>query len=137
MQSTTKSLIYLMSSLLPKWYAETPATTTSWICFSFQIQLQLKILIFYHESLIMTWYCFCNHNAKPYILKQRPRTCSLYHKTNWPEFRKFMESSEQEVLSNPDTISIEKLWQGFKTTLEKDISEFVPSKKICHIKSLT
>lgn len=32
------------------------------------------------------------------------------------EFRKFMKSSESEILLNFDTISIEELWQKIKTT---------------------
>ena len=75
-------------------------------------------------------------NARPTILKQKPRTCHLYNKANWSEFRKHVKTSIDELLQICDSLSVEDLWTQFKNILEAGIAKYVPLKRIGFKKSL-
>jgi hypothetical protein len=75
-------------------------------------------------------------NVRPNILKQKPRNVPLFKKTNWQEFKAFMENSKLSILQNCDALSVEELWVRFRQTIELGISKFVPHKKLGHKKAL-
>ena len=75
-------------------------------------------------------------NARPTILKQKPRKCTIYSKANWPEFQKCMLSAQNDIINLQDTSTVEDLWVRFKTAIETGISKCFPVKTIGSKKAL-
>ncbi|WAQ95830.1 hypothetical protein MAR_028520, partial [Mya arenaria] len=75
-------------------------------------------------------------SARPTSLKQKPRVCSVYSKANWPEFRKYFSTVKVDILHNHEQISVEELWQRFKSAISTGIATYIPIKHIRPKRSL-
>ena len=72
----------------------------------------------------------CNVSTKHKLAKWLPRTVHLYRKADWISFRKFMSSSQSEILSNHANMTIDDMWVKFKNKIDAGIKQFVPSKRL-------
>ncbi|WAQ95747.1 hypothetical protein MAR_028437, partial [Mya arenaria] len=69
-------------------------------------------------------------NARPNILKQKPRIVPLYRKANWDDFKQFMNTTKSDILQGSDSLSVEEIWLRFTDAIKKGITQFTPVKKI-------
>lgn len=67
-------------------------------------------------------------NAIPTLLKQKPRTCHIYSKSNWLDFKSYMIATSDQILQGADIL--------VKLKIETGISKFVPVKTIGTNKSV-
>ncbi|WAR23523.1 hypothetical protein MAR_037192, partial [Mya arenaria] len=59
-------------------------------------------------------------NARPNILKQKPRIVPLYRKANWDDFKQFMNTTQSDILQGSDSLSVEEIWLNFTDAIEGD-----------------
>ncbi|WAR28332.1 hypothetical protein MAR_014069, partial [Mya arenaria] len=69
-------------------------------------------------------------NARPNILKQKPRIVPLYRKANWDDFKQFMNTTKSDILQGSVSLSVEETWLRFTDAIKKGITQFIPVKKI-------
>ena len=81
------------------------------------------------EFLITTW-------SFPVETRQPPRSAYLYRKADWGGFQTYMENVKEDILASATSKSVEELWISFKSSINEDLSKFVPCKKIGSKRSL-
>ena len=64
---------------------------------------------------------------KPSQHKQKPRNVLLFSKADWSKFKSKMNAYQQSFMSNHLGKTIEEIWIGFTTTLDKFSQECIPS----------
>ena len=69
-------------------------------------------------------------NANPLIGRQKPDNASLYRKADWDGYRKYMSDFASYLFFlNYDNLTVEQLWNSFKSAINQGISKCVPFKK--------
>ncbi|WAQ95309.1 hypothetical protein MAR_027999 [Mya arenaria] len=59
-------------------------------------------------------------NARPNILKQKPRIVPRYRKANWDDFKQFMNTTKSDILKGSDSLSVEQIWLRFTDAIKRD-----------------
>ena len=73
---------------------------------------------------------FIEFNITPSKIRQIPRNIPLYSKANWTTLKNEVTNMYDTIQTKFDTLSVDELWNLFKTQLNKLISEHIPQKKI-------
>ena len=68
-------------------------------------------------------------NLKPQLGQQKPRSVLIYRKADWDSFRKYFSEFASDFILNYENMTVEQLWNSFKSTINQGISKFIPPIK--------
>ena len=60
-------------------------------------------------------------NLKPQLGQQKPRSVLIYRKADWDSFRKYFSEFASDFILNYENMTVEQLWNAFKSTINQGI----------------
>ena len=73
---------------------------------------------------------FFEFNITPAKIKQIPRNIPLYNKANWDNIKIEINSLKNKLQEKANILSMNDLWNEFKSSLNKLVSQHISHKKI-------
>ena len=68
-------------------------------------------------------------DIKPIRVHKKPRDVPLYRSAKWDDFKEFVTSTCNEILSAPGDADVNDLWIKFRDAIQEGIKQFIPHRQ--------